>query len=122
MSVTSEELPIINGKQVGSRYEWNVIKALEHYKVEYDIQVPFFGGRVRGGQVVDVIAYTVPLPTPIFVQSYWHTGAKEAESTLKVYAFEEATFGTYEKPVQLWKDDCETYDQALISVKKELRL
>lgn len=123
MSVTSEELPIINGVQVGSKYELNVIRALQHYKVEFDIQVPFFGGRsVRGGQVVDVVAYTIPLPTPIFVQSYWHTGAREAESILKVYAFEAAMSGEMEKPVQLWKEDCETFDQALESVKRELRL
>lgn len=60
----------------GSTYEQNFYEALTEKKKNFEYQVPFFGGRVRGGTVVDFMVYN-PDPVLIYVDgARWHTENK----------------------------------------------
>jgi hypothetical protein len=73
-----QPLGLIKGKRAGSTYEWRVHLSLIKYGWEFDYQVAILGGRrIKGGQVIDFVVYTVPFPSILFVDSdYWHTGTK----------------------------------------------
>ena len=72
------------------------------------------------GQVIDFFAYTVPLPTPIYVQGeYWHRNRGKDEYKLaraKMY-FK----GNAADPVELWGMDLQTPEMAYQTVKRELK-
>ncbi len=72
----------VQGQIPSSKEEYWVALALERLGIAFIYQYSISGGRsVRGGQVIDFLAYTVPLPTPIFVQGeYWHGGTKSDTS------------------------------------------
>lgn len=69
-----ELIGFIQGIMPGSIQEYRVAKALDRLGIRYQYQVEIGGGRtVRGGQIVDFVAYTYPLPTPIQIfGEYWH--------------------------------------------------
>lgn len=72
----------IRGQQADSKDEYWVSLALE--KIEkatgwgWDYQVPVYGGRMRGGNVIDFLIYTPGMWTMLDEMGrYWHTGRKE---------------------------------------------
>src|SRR5512145_3073504 len=69
----------VRGKRATS-YEANVAAALDKFGISYLFQVDYWGGRtLAGGMVLDFLAFTVPLPTPIFVNGdYFHQGQRKA--------------------------------------------
>ena len=108
----------IQGVPVGSQNELNTAQALYELKLTFDYQVNFGGGRVLGGQVIDFVVHTKPLPTPVFVQgSYWHGGKKAMESRLKMWQVEAKTRGYWAKPVELTEEETSTLEQAKEAIK-----
>jgi hypothetical protein len=56
----------------GSTYEQYFYEALVKRKKAFEYQVPFFGGRVRGGTIVDFMVYN-PDPVLVYVDgARWH--------------------------------------------------
>lgn len=98
----------LQGIRVGSKEEWRVGLALQRAGVAFQFQVPVRGGRrLRGGQVIDFVAY-VPFAQPIQVYGeYWHKGQTSAEDLLREAAAREV-FGR--APVILYASDL--FDQA----------
>lgn len=72
----------IRGQQAGSKDEYWVSLALEKISKAtgwgWDYQVPVYGGRMRGGNVIDFLIYTPGMWTMLDPMGrYWHTGARE---------------------------------------------
>lgn len=65
---------LINGRQAGSSYEWNMARALWTLKWEFDYQVSLRGGHGRrGGVVLDFLVSTRPMRTVVNpIGEYWH--------------------------------------------------
>lgn len=81
-----ENLPTsIQGEPVDSKEEARAAVATMALGWEIDFHYTIFGGReFRGGQVIDIVAYTVPKPTPVFVNGlYWHNMRGDADEELK---------------------------------------
>lgn len=119
-----EDLPTtIQGKRVGSKNEARVCLALDFFKIPYIYQYTFNGGsRVRGGQVIDILAKTVPLWTPIYIMgAYWHGETKKYEDTIKIREFTKATRGYFRDPVIFEEAETMTIDQAKGTVRSKLR-
>ena len=78
----------IRGQQADSKDEYWVSLALE--KIEkatgwgWDYQVPVYGGRMRGGNVIDFLIYTPGMWTMLDEMGrYWHTGHKEDRNQME---------------------------------------
>ena len=110
----------IQGVQVGSINEWNVAQALTRLKIEYEYQVPIFGGRlVPGGQVIDFLILQPPKPTPLYVQGeYWHRQAKAITDLIK--QSDVTRIRGWAAPLVIWEHECETVDQAYSWLRKNL--
>jgi len=122
-SSEDEELPeYIQGKTAGSKLEARVALALEYYDIDYIYQYNFNGGnQIRGGQVIDFIAKTVPIWTPIYVQGeYWHSKKQEYEDTIKIREFARATRSVFADPVVLRGKDLQTLDSAKLQIKEKV--
>ena len=103
----------------GSTYEENVYRALAQRKVDFEYQVPFFGGRaVRGGQVVDFLVYGLGRkPIALFVDGpYWHKGRKTLEDQLKRTQLERAGY-----QVLVIGAESETFEQTLQWLMENLK-
>lgn len=111
-----------NGVKIGSNQEWYVILALMKLKVDFDYQYVVDGGRnVRGGQVIDFIAYTRPAITPIYVQGdYWHRGSQAAEDALKQAQIYRIFKGQATEPLILWEHELQGSKMAFETVKERL--
>jgi hypothetical protein len=109
------------GKRATS-YEYNVAMAMNYYKIGYIFQVQYFGGRrLRGGFVVDFMAFTVPFPTPVWVNgNYWHSGPRALEDFFQQALVGEALAGEIQRPVIFWGEDSYTFDAAKLAVRREL--
>jgi len=119
-TVVQEEVPSVQGKQASS-YEYNVAWALEKTQIPYIFQFEFFGGRdVRGGLVVDFLALTHPLSTPIWVNGgFWHKGKRAAEDEYQQTLLFFVARGELNRPVVLWDQDCNTKEAALSAIRRE---
>lgn len=64
----------VQGIMPDSKEEYWCALALYRLHINFTFQKHVMGGRTgRGGQVVDFWVYTVPKPTPIYIQGdYWH--------------------------------------------------
>lgn len=80
-----EIVGLIQGSVPMSTEEWYVAVALDRYKIEYQYQVPLWGGfMVRGGQVVDFIV-NIPWETALQIMGErWHSGKFGSEDEFKV--------------------------------------
>lgn len=72
----------IRGRKAGSKDEYWVSLALDRISKYtgwgWDYQVPVYGGRMRGGNVIDFLIYTPGMWTILDPMGrYWHTGARE---------------------------------------------
>lgn len=78
----------IRGQQADSRDEYWVSLALEKIETltgwNWEYQVPVYGGRIRGGNVVDFLIYTPGMWTMLDPMGrYWHTGIHEDQSQMQ---------------------------------------
>ena len=117
-----EESRIIQGQLAGSTQEWYVAKALWRLDHEFEYQVPYFGGSIRGGQILDfLVKTTVPLPTPIQVfGSYWHKGQMGSEDAFKLAVLEDSLRSSTNPLIVMWGADLETEEQAYGKVLAEV--
>lgn len=109
-----EELRPIQGKKPGSREEYRVSKALDRLKLDYIYQYSFMGGSSRpGGQIIDFWVYTVPLPTPLYVQGkYWHGSGKRASDLLKQSRVARVLRGMVNLAIEIWDYEIPTMEKA----------
>lgn len=109
-------------KPVGSVQEWRFILALEHYKFQYEYQVPIAGGRTRrGGQVLDFMVYTEPLYTPIsIVGEYWHGGQNALDDELREYSLQSIYRGKVKQLLKVKDYEIPDVDSAMKIVRREL--
>lgn len=119
--MASTDQVLIQGIKPDSINEVYVAMALDRLGFVYEYQKWFGLPGIRGSQVIDFLVYTVPLPTPLFVHGrYWHTGTMAAEDELKMAELESLTRGYWAEPVIIWEEDCESVDDAVAAVRKEL--
>lgn len=118
------EVKPIQGMIPDSKEEYWVALALYRLHLDFEYQHQLFGGRkYKGGQVIDFWVFTVPLPTPIFVQGwYFHyaTAQKAAESKLNLMYLEARLRGKAMKPVELLDIEMPTPEDAYILTKRKL--
>ena len=112
----------IQGKTPGSREEFRVALALDRLKLGYIYQYGFMGGAsLPGGQIIDFWVYTVPLPTPVYVQGkYWHGSSKRTDDRLKQSRVNRAMKGQVNLPVEIWDYEIPTMDRAYQVCKERL--
>jgi len=112
----------LKGIPVGSVNEYNVGKALERLKLNYDYQYQIMGGRdVRGGQVIDFLVYRVPRPVPVLVQgSYWHGGRRQAETIVKMIFIDDYGEGYWDPVIELLESETETIEGAIEAVRRKI--
>jgi len=118
-----EKLPEeIQGRPPGSKEESRVSLALDYFGTDYIYQYQFNGGnQVRGGQLIDFIAKTQPLWTPIYIQSsYWHGPTKKYADTIKQREFMKATRGYFRDPVLVWDYELTSIEQAKTTIKEKV--
>ena len=102
--------------------EWRVALALTKLKIPYMFQYALMGGRsTRGGIVLDFLALTDPLSTPIDVRgSYWHQPQQRVDDDLALAIM--MSRGSFAEPVVLYDGELQTIEQAYSTVKRELRV
>ena len=102
--------------------EWRVANALEKLKIPYMFQFEIMGGRaVRGGIVLDFLALTDPLSTPIDIRGdYWHQPGQRIDDDLALAIM--MSKGQYAEPVVIYGSELQTEEQAFATVKRELRV
>lgn len=109
-----------------SKEEYWVALALYKLKLDFEYQYQLFGGRkYKGGQVIDFWVYTVPLPTPIFVQGfYFHyaTAEKAAQTRLNLMYLKSRLAGKAKEPVEILDTEIPTPDDAYLVVKRKLKM
>jgi len=116
-----EDIGLIHGVAPGSKEEYRCAKALEKYGWDFDYQVQYFGGRrVAGGQVLDFLVQTLPLPTPLQIYGdYWH-GSAEAERDRLQQILLMSNFHDQLAPVVIFTEEkVDNQDVANESVLKE---
>lgn len=118
------EIKPVQGMWPDSKEEYWVALALYRLHLEFEFQYQLFGGRrYKGGQVVDFWVFTVPLPTPIFVQGYYFhyaTAEKAAQSKLNLMYLEGQLRGKALKPVEVFDIEMPTPEDAYQVVKRKL--
>ena len=104
--------------------EWRVSVALDRLNIPYLFQYEVGGGRTtRGGIVLDFLAITSPLSTPIDVRGeYWHRARHKIDDDLGLALLNHYGRGQYAEPVVLYGGELQTLDQAFATVKRELRI
>jgi hypothetical protein len=116
-----EEPPIqpVQGIMPASVQEWRVALALYRLGLSFYYQYEVFGGRsLRGGQIIDFWVFTVPLPTPVYVQGdYWHRGSKEMQDALKVADLKRRYQGQIAEPLLVWEHELTSMDEAYKTMK-----
>jgi hypothetical protein len=118
-----ENLPmIIKGQPADSKEEARAALALEYWGIDFIFHYQFNGGtQVRGGQVIDLIAKTVPLWTPIYINGeYWHGSTKKYEDTIKQREFTRATRGSFLPPKIIWDYELTSIEHARATIKDKV--
>lgn len=119
---SEEVITPVQGQMPDSIQEWRVAKALDYYKLEYIFQYEVFGGRFTGGQLIDFLVFTKPLPTPIYVQGdYWHRGEKAQQDQLKQAKIKGLFNGQINEAVEIWEHEIPTLADAKRVVKERIR-
>ena len=112
----------IQGITPDSKEEYWVAIALQRLDIEFIYHFSIYGGKsFRGGQVIDFLVYTVPLPTPVFVQGeYWHGGTKNATTQFRVAAAQRYFGGEAQPPVEIWDYEIPDRETTYRVVKRKL--
>jgi len=118
-----KETAFIVQNQEASSYEYNFALALDYWGLEYEFQQDFFGGRnILGGMVIDFIVYTVPLPTPCWINGeYAHGSGERKEQDFLQQSQINMQFAGAMLPAKIfWGDETATFEAAVQAVKREL--
>lgn len=112
----------IQNKAIGSTQELWVAMALNRLKIPYTYQYPVFGGRQRGGYMIDFVVHTVPLATMIEpVGNHWHTGELGADDRKRQADIEDAMQDVARTPiVLLWIPDLLDEETVFQKLQREL--
>lgn len=107
-----------------TKIEWYVALALDKLEIPYLFQYEIGGGRVfRGGMVLDFLALTSPLSTPIDVRGeYWHQPKQRVEDDLQLALMNHYGKGQFAEPVVVYGAELQTPEQAFSTIKRELRV
>jgi hypothetical protein len=108
-----DDVGLIQGKSA-SDIEYRVAISLDKFHWTYTFQAGIMGGRqVRGGQVIDFLVDTMPLPTPLYIfGEYFHSGKEAERDKLMMALLASAFHGSLAPPEALWGDQLETQDEA----------
>lgn len=111
----------VRGKAASS-YEYNFARAQDYYEIDYLFQVDYWGGRrFRGGMVLDFLSFTVPLYTPVFINSeYWHSGKQQEVDFLQQILLNSIFRGRLRPALVLWGKDVGTFEDAKSTVRRKL--
>lgn len=115
----------VQGQMPDSKEEWWCALALYKLQLKFDFQKHVMGGRSgRGGQVVDFWVYTVPRPTPIYIQGdYWHyANGKSYQSQLNIAKLKSYYGAAIAEPVEILTSTTPTPDAMYTRVKRELHV
>ena len=112
----------IQGIMPDSKEEYWVAVGLYRLHLDFEYQYSIAGGSIlRGGQIIDFLVNTVPLPTPVLVQGeYWHGGTKNAESEFKVTFIKKYFSGEAQDPVEIWDYEIPNMQSAYEVLKRKL--
>lgn len=104
--------------------EWNVSIALTKLDIPFMFQFQLGGGRTtRGGMVLDFLALTSPLSTPMDIRgNYWHQPQQRVEDDLQLALMNHYGRGQFAEPVVIYGAELQTPEQAYSTVKRELRV
>ena len=93
--------------------EYNVALALQKRELQFMFQVELFGGKMRGGQVLDYLVWN-PFPVPLQVfGDFYHTGQLGADDNYNLKVLR----NHYGVDVEIiWGTDSETPEDALAAV------
>jgi len=119
-----ENLPdTIQGKPVRSKEEARVGVSLGIVGFNFKYQVWIFGGNIfPGGQIIDYLVYTVPLPTPLYLQSaYWHGPemVKRQDDLMKQAKVRQRMSRTWADPKELWDHELQSIAQTVSAIRRE---
>lgn len=115
----------VQGQPAGSSIEYNVAAGLAKLKIAYHYQYPILGGRqVRGGSVIDFFVYTVPMPTPLYVQGdYWHGSAtKRIADQWLMRRIQAILHYQCVDPAEIWEHEALTIDMAMANLRRILHI
>ena len=118
-----EVITPIQGIDPGSPQEWRYAKGLDYLKIRYYYQYEVLQpAGIRGGQRLDFLLKTAPLPTPVYIQSYWHTGDKKQESDFKIAALMAVYRGTFAEPILVDGSQLNCVQDAIDMIQSEPKL
>jgi len=118
-----EVLTQIQGRDPGSPQEWRYAKGLDYLKIRYYYQYEVLQpSGIRGSQILDFLLKTAPLPTPVYIQSYWHTGEREQESKFKIAALMAEYRGTFAEPIEVDGKQLNCVQDAIDMIQSEPKL
>jgi len=111
--MAQDDVGLVQGKSA-SDIELRVAISLDKFNWEYQFQVGVMGGRqLRGGQVVDFIVDTKPLPTPLYIYGEYFHGSVQAERDKLMLALMSSAFhGQYAQPEILWGEQLQTQEES----------
>jgi hypothetical protein len=112
----------IQGQMPGSKEEFWFALALEKMELKFIYQYEIYDGRQRaGGQVIDFLVYTTPLPTPVYIQGeYWHRDKDKDQ--YKIARARMYFKGNAMPPIEVWGKDLQTPEMALATAKRVLNV
>lgn len=118
----SDDPQPVHGIMPDSKEEYWVAIALDKLKIEFDYQYEVSGGRnLKGGQIVDFMAWTAPLPTPIYIQGkYWHSGLQKMQDILNVEALKSLYHGQIRDPLLIDTELLANQSMAYNTIKRLL--
>ena len=107
-----EQIGLIQGRKPDSIEEWRVAVALWRRRLPFAYQVPFRGGYIRGGYILDFVVHTYGKPTVLLVNGeYWHAGQMDAQETWRMGVIE-GLLGKEYRVVILWGRELQTQEMA----------
>lgn len=116
----------IQGKDPGSVEEWRYSKGLDYFGIRYYYQYYVLGATfdAAGSQILDFLADTNPLPTPVYIQGlYWHYGGSlDEETRYKIEALMSEYGGVFAEPVIVMAPEVTSISAAIELIRGEPRL
>lgn len=118
----SDDPKPVKGIMPDSKEEYFTALALDKMRLDYDYQYQVEGGRqFRGGQIVDFMVWTAPLPTPIYVQgAYWHSGLQKMQDIVNVERLKSVFYGQIRDPLLVDTVYLATRDMAYATIRRLL--
>lgn len=102
--------------------EYNVAKALDTMDLDYEFQMTTGTKGQSFVVILDFLVMTVPQPTPLWVHGeHWHMGERMAKDIRQQTIVDDFLGGAASDPVIIWGDQSNTYEAALLNVRKALR-